>query len=299
MVDIRHRRLDAIRRMDPQRSHQRIVYWDVCFEFPFDTTRALEFALFRTYCVPSISGLLDRSGEFRQRPQKRYDDTDLIVSELMEWGYESGRGAQALARMNHIHGHFKIANQDFLYVLSTFVFEPIRWNARFGWRTMCTQEKLALFYFWRAVGDRMGIQNIPKDYATFERFNIEFERKHFVFSESNQRIGSATRELFASWFPALLRPLVRRVIYALLDEPVRQAFGFPKAPLGLRSCVIGALKLRACVLRFWPVRRNPRLRTQMRHRSYPEGYRLDQVGPPQIGPQTCSFGAQREPRDSA
>jgi len=29
---------------------------------------------------------------------------------------------------------FQISNEDFLYVLSTFVFESIRWNARFGWR---------------------------------------------------------------------------------------------------------------------------------------------------------------------
>ena len=36
--------------------------------------------------------------------------------------------------MNRIHGRFEISNEDFVYVLSSFVFEPIRWNARFGWR---------------------------------------------------------------------------------------------------------------------------------------------------------------------
>jgi len=36
--------------------------------------------------------------------------------------------------MNQLHGRFDIANEDFLYVLSTFIFEPIRWNTRFGWR---------------------------------------------------------------------------------------------------------------------------------------------------------------------
>lgn len=118
--------LDAIQRLDPEKDAQRIVFLSTCYEFPFDTTRALEFALFRTYCVPSISGLLDKTGEFQRRPQKRYDDTDLIVSELMEWGYDSERGRRALRRMNQLHGRFAIANEDFLYVLSTFVFEPIR-----------------------------------------------------------------------------------------------------------------------------------------------------------------------------
>ena len=76
--------LNEIRTLDPEADHQRIVFLTTCYEFPFDTTRALEFALFRTYCVPSISSLLDRTGEFRNRPEKRYDDTDIIISELIE-----------------------------------------------------------------------------------------------------------------------------------------------------------------------------------------------------------------------
>lgn len=268
-----------MRGLDPQRDHQQIVQRMVCYDFPFDTTRALEFALFRTYCVPSISGLLDRTGEFARCPQKRYDDTDLIVSEMMEWGYDSVRGAAALARMNQIHSHFKIANEDFLYVLSTFVFEPIRWNTRFGWRRMREQERLAFFYFWRAVGERMGIRDIPADYAAFEQFNLMAERTRFSFAESNARIGRATRELFASWFPGWSRPLVRRVIHAMLDEPVRQAFGFPQASPILRATINSAMRLRALVLRILPKRRAPRLRTEMAHRSYPQGYRLELTGP--------------------
>src|SRR5438874_7661916 len=143
--------LQQIRVLDPERDHQRIVFLSTRYEFPFDTTRALEFALFRTFCVPAVSALLDRTGEFFTRAQKRYDDTDIIVSELMEWGYDSERGKRALRRMNQLHGRFEIGNNDLLYVLSTFVFEPIRWNARFGWRVMCEQERLAMFYFWREV----------------------------------------------------------------------------------------------------------------------------------------------------
>src|SRR3954447_2943602 len=147
--------LEQIRALDPERDHERIVFLSTCYEFSFDTTRALEFALFRTFCVPRIARLLDGTGEFRNRAQKRYDDTDIIVSELMEHGYSSERGSRALARMNAQHGRFKIANDDFRYVLSTFIYEPIRWNARFGWRKMCQTERLAHFHFWLQVGERM------------------------------------------------------------------------------------------------------------------------------------------------
>jgi hypothetical protein len=271
--------LEEIRRLDPERDHQRIVFLSTCYEFPWDTTRSLELAPFRTYCSPGISALLDQTGEFQRRPQKRYDDTDLIVSELMERGYDSDRGREALRRMNRIHGRFRIANEDFLYVLSTFILEPIRWNARFGWRPMCEQERLGMFYFWREVGRRMGIRDLPATYEELEQFNLRYEREHFRFSESNRRVGAATRELFASWFPAALRPLVRSAICALLDEPMLDAFGFPRPSKLLQRLVSGALRLRARVLRRLPPRRRPRLRTEMRHRSYPGGYRIADLGP--------------------
>ena len=94
----RHTTLDRILQLDPQRDHQEIVSLTSSYEFPFDVTRSLEFALFRTFAVPSVSELLDHTGEFQQRPQKRYDDTDLLLSALYEYGYDSERGRAALRR---------------------------------------------------------------------------------------------------------------------------------------------------------------------------------------------------------
>ena len=272
--------LHAIERLNPEKDHQRIVFLSTCYDFPFDTTRALEFALFRTFCVPSISALLDRTGEFQNRAQKRYDDTDIVVSELLEWGYDSERGRRALRRLNQLHGRFAIANEDFLYVLSTFIFEPIRWNQRFGWRLMCGQERLAYFYFWREVGGRMNIRDIPADYRDFERFNKDYERQHYRFTEANRRVGAATRELFVSWFPRFLSPMVRSTIHALLSDRLIEAFGFPPPSRLMRWLVPGALRLRATGAGFLPPRRNPRLRTETKHPTYPDGYVIEQLGPP-------------------
>jgi len=274
--------LDEIKTLDPVKDHLRIVYLSTCFEFPFDTTRSLEFALYRTYCVPSVSALLDKTGEFAARPQKRYDDTDIIVSELMEWGYDSDRGKRALRKMNQIHARFDISNDDFLYVLSTFVFEPIRWNARFGWRRMCEQERLAMFYFWREVGVRMNIKDIPETYEAFERFNVEYERTNFRFTEANQRIGSITRDLFMSWFPRIVRPIGRRAIYASMDDALIEAFGFPKPSRFMRWIVGFTLKMRGWLSGLLPQRKKPRLRTEMGHPSYPAGYVIEDLGPPAV-----------------
>src|SRR5262245_50388341 len=276
----RFRIFESIQRLAPISYHQGIVFLSTCYDFPCDTSRALEFALFRTFCVPSIAALLERTGEFQQRTQKRYDDTDIIVSELMEWGYDSERGKAALRRLNQLHGRFQITNADFLYVLSTFVYEPIRWNDRFGWRPMCGHEKLAMYHFWREVGRRMNIKDLPDSYEDFEEFNIAYERAQFRYVASNQRVGQSTVNMFAAWFPWLVRPLVRRSMYALMDEPLIEGFGFPRPSRLMRWLVYRSLRLRARVLCWLPPRKLPSLRTQTRHRSYPDGYRVEQLGPP-------------------
>lgn len=279
------RRFDILRQiqaLDPVRDHVKIQHLSTGYEFPWDTVRALEIALYRTYCVPSISALLDRTGEFRHRTQQRYDDTALIIAEMCEWGYESGRGHEALERMNWIHGHFKIANEDYLYVLSTFIYEPIRWIDNFGWRKLCEQEKLGAYHFWCEIGKRMGIKNIPPAYEDFELYNRDYERDKFRYAETNQRVGSATRDLFASWFPRLFAPMVRYGIYAMLDERMLAAFGFPR-PFGfMPPLACFALKMRGKFVHFLPPRRKPHFFTDIPNRTYPKGYEIAELGPPRM-----------------
>jgi hypothetical protein len=61
--------LTEIMRLDPALDHQRIAFLIFAQEFPWDSQRALELALLRTFCAPSISRILDAAGEFERRPQ--------------------------------------------------------------------------------------------------------------------------------------------------------------------------------------------------------------------------------------
>jgi len=270
--------LDEILRLDPERDHQRIAYLSICYDFPWDTTRALEFALFRTYCVPRMTRILVGTGEFTHRAQKRYDDTVLILAEMLEYGYDSERGRAAMLIMNRLHSLYPIENVDFLYTLSTFIFEPIRWNARFGWRPLSEHEKLAAYYYWRAVGRRMNIKDIPDTFEAFEQFNVAYEREHFTYGDTNRHIADRTLEVFLSWYPRLFSPIVASVVYAMLDEPVRAAHDWPHASVLMRGLVPAGLKARAVALRFLPRRRHPHLLTEVRHHSYRRGYNLQDLG---------------------
>jgi hypothetical protein len=201
---------------------------------------------------------------------------------MCEWGYEAGRGKEALERMNWAHSHFRIANDDFLYVLSTFIYEPVRWIDRFGWRPTCRNERLGYYCFWREVGKRMGITGIPGSYEAFDSWARQYERERFRFAESNQRVGSATRELFVSWFPTFVAPLVRYSIYALLDDRMLEAFGFPHPLRGSRGLIARLLRLRGRVVRRLPPRRRAHFFTDNPNRTYPRGYRIPELGPPKL-----------------
>lgn len=275
-------RLDNLQRilqLDPETQHQEIVQIVGMYEYPWLMIKALEFALFRTYAVPSISGLLDRSGQFYQHGQRRYDDTSLLIAEITENGYESARGKAAIRRMNALHGRWQISNDDYLYVLSCFIFVPIYFHARFGWRQPTQHENRANYYFWRAVGERMNMHDIPQSIEAFERFHKAYEREHFVYSASNQRVAEGTIAIFLSWYPQWTHPLIREVIYALLDDPLRVAFGFPKPHSTLEALVVGGLKAAAIGLRYAPPRKTPFHLTQQPNRTYPQGYDIEQMGP--------------------
>ena len=77
-----------IDRLDPECDYERIVLLLSYQLFQWDVERSLEFALLNTYAIPSISGLLARTGEFTMRARKRYDDTELLLAEIGEHGFE-------------------------------------------------------------------------------------------------------------------------------------------------------------------------------------------------------------------
>jgi hypothetical protein len=85
--------------------------------------------------------------------------------------------------------------------------------------------------------------------------------------------------MFVGKIPGLPSRLGARGVRALLDEPLLQALGLPRPTAAERGAADAALRARARVVRLLPPRRNPRLRTTMRRRSYPVGHRVEELGP--------------------
>ncbi|MFD7533410.1 MULTISPECIES: oxygenase MpaB family protein [unclassified Streptomyces] len=274
----RYSRLHEIRRMDPARDYAEILRLISQYEFPWDYRQGVSVAFLRDYGVPRISLLLDRTQEFERAGQKRYDDTVLIGYEMAADGFDSERGRAAARHLNRIHGKYRIPNDDFRYVLATTVVGPKRWIDRFGWRPLCTQEVQALVEAGRRTGAMMGIEGVPDTYEGFERLLDSYEERMFAYDPANRRVANATFRVIASWYPRPLRPLVARFALGLLDEPLLAALGFGPQPPWVRASASAALRLRARCVRGLPARPR-RFPARPRPRSYPFGWRLDDLGP--------------------
>lgn len=238
----------------------------------------MSVAFLRDFGVPRISVTLDRTQEFERNGQRRYDDTVLIGYEMAADGFDSERGRAAARHLNRIHGRYRIPNEDYLYVLATTVVGPKRWIDRPGWRPVPAGEVQALAEVGRNMGRMMGIASVPATYAEFEALLDAYETEMFAPAPANRRVATATLRTMTSWYPSPLRPLVARFALALLDEPLLRALGFTPQPRWFRALAVRAVRARSHGVRLLPARPGW-LPSRPRPRSYPFGYRLDDLGP--------------------
>ncbi|MGW5783356.1 oxygenase MpaB family protein [Streptomyces sp. NPDC003757] len=271
--------LARIRSMDPHADASEIYRLSSAYEFPWDFARALELALYRTYAVPSIGRLLAETAEFTERPQKRYDDTALLLDAVVEHGFDSEQGRTAIRRINRMHRSYDISNDDMRYVLCTFVVIPKRWIDAYGWRRMSRHEAVASAVHYRTLGRHMGIRDLPGSYEEFETCLDAYEEAHFARDEGGRRVSDATLDLMASWYSRPLAPLLRTGTLALLDDSLLRAFGYARPGPVTRAVVRRAVRLRGRAVRLLPPRRAPHHARQNREiKGYPNGYRLAELG---------------------
>ncbi|MEV0253380.1 oxygenase MpaB family protein [Streptomyces sp. NPDC050732] len=275
----RFERLEQIMRLDPERDFLEIYRLTTAFEFPWDHTRALELALYRTYAVPSIGRLLAQTAELTERTQKRYDDTALLLDTVVEHGFDDDEGRTAIRRINQMHRSYDISNDDMRYVLCTFVVVPKRWIDTYGWRRLSRHETAAAAAYYRTLGRHMGIKEIPGSFEEFEDCLDAYEEANFGWDPGAREVSDATLDLMASWYPRPMAPLLRKATLALLDEPLLRAFRYEQPGAATRSVVRGVVRLRGRAVRLMPPRRAPHYARQNREiKGYPDGYEVAELG---------------------
>ncbi|MGI5149209.1 oxygenase MpaB family protein [Plantactinospora sp. CA-294935] len=272
-------RLREIRELDPARDCHRIYRTTALWEFPFDVRMGLLLAFWRTFAVPSIAELLAATGETTSRTERRADDTGILMYTLIEHGLDHPLGRAATRRLNQLHRRYAIDNDDYLYVLGTFVFVGSRWIDRHGWRPLCCHERTAIYHFYAELGRRLRITGIPPDLDSYADWYDTFEAERFAATPAARQLITATKGLLAD-LPRPLVPVGERVADALLDPPLRAAVSVAPPPWWARALLAGGLAGRAAYLRHGAApRRRQYLDGGLRAKTYPDGYDIATVGP--------------------
>ena len=222
-----------------------------CWDLPWTTTLALTFALFKTYAIPTISSVLCKSSELSssESAARRAEDTATIITDSLFGDIDGERGTKAIARMNWLHARYGslVTQDDLRYVLSLFVYEPIYMNQRFEWRGLTELEKQARYVFWRELGARMEIKDIPNTAEALYDWAERYADKAFVYAPSNEQVGNATIGVLLRPMPDFVKPMARQAALVLLDDRTRNAFGWPAPPAYLYWLVPKLLALKGLV----------------------------------------------------
>lgn len=282
----RHVHTRQLAELDPQQDYAQMLRIFARHEFPLDMLLSGELAQLKTFAIPRMSALLHRTGQYEQHSVKRLDDTRAILTEILQDGVDGPHGAKMVEHLNRIHGHYPIANDDYLYTLSLFIYEPIRWLRRFGWRAMTAAEEQGLFMAFRALGEAMHIRDIPPTLAAFESWREDYRARMEVYAPSNQQVCDGAIHGLSQMLPRPLRGLARPLVKVLLDDPaLLAALGLGKPSRSLGAVVWLVLKGRAWWLRRfnpWEVASFQDSPLALHYASYPRGYQPFRLGPEKI-----------------
>ncbi|KAK4520456.1 uncharacterized protein ATC70_007968 [Mucor velutinosus] len=293
-------------------------------EFPLFARSSLEFALFKPFATPSVSKLLVSTREFLDRCPRRAEDTELILSEIIDaypriqnemrnnphisekdicQQYE--RREASINRLNELHGKYNISNDDYLYTLVLFVAEPIRWINNWEWRTLDIREVNAIFKVWHEIGTKMHIKDIPDTLDEWYEIQKKYEFTSVTYHPANWKCADPTIKHLGRRLPGFMLPMLYKILPCLLEDGECRAFGIKTASSLMRLFFNCTIFTRAMFIRYFCFPRDMfDLRTPfypnekgryMPHYTvyhpaiYTEGYRIEELGPEKFMPKCPVF----------
>lgn len=206
---------------------------------------ALVYALFtvaflKQVAVPTMARTLYRrgTGDIVRQTLKRNDDTIVFFGQLLDHGPDSPTGRAWIDRLNAIHAHFPLRNDDSLYTLATLALDPEAITADLGADVFDPGELEAQWRFWRAVAERQLIERIPERREELQAWAADYERREYAPTEDGRAIAAALVSAFGE--RCLPRPLRRwdgQVVAALCPPRLREVHDLPRPSRAVTSLV--------------------------------------------------------------
>ncbi len=243
-----------LHRLDPEREAARICELSYTTRYPQQRfPYHLYYTLFfvRATAPPASAVAMDREGQglIYRRGNERANNTTADIFGWMHHGPDSEIGAASLARVKRIHDslapRWGMPNHVLLYTLCCDTLAPDRFMALIGGPRFDKHERAAQVAFWRAVGKRLGIEDVPETWEEMERHALAYEKsEHFVFSPYGRSAAKRFIDEFCErWFPVRLRWLGRTLVLALTEQRTLEVHGFKAPPRVLVRLIRAAIAL--------------------------------------------------------
>lgn len=277
---------DEIARLDPEHDYEAIVFALSNHVFPFEILLAMEIAQLRTFTIPTISKLLHATGQYEREGPKRLDDTKAILSEIHRPGLESRASREMVEHLNRIHGLYRISNDDFLYTLSTFVFDAALFVDKWGHRPMTEKEKDAFYFLYRRLGELMHIRDIPESRAAFFAWRRDYERRAQRYASENEAVARGLLVAVRGLLPPVFAPYLEPAVVLLTgDAGFRDALGLREPDPGLARFLRAFLAVHRRAARHVSLYEHRKFEDSDIYRNYPtypSGYDRLRLGPTKV-----------------
>jgi hypothetical protein len=134
-----------------------------------------------------------------------------------------------------------------IYTLAILVLKPQRCIERYEWRAMTDLEKDASYIYWKEIGNRMGIKDIPATLKDCDEWVEEFEKTNVYYYESNRICAETVTNMLLKKVPQFIQGFVRNVNASFLEERVRIAIGISPPPQWIANFVWFCFRIRCWV----------------------------------------------------
>lgn len=201
-------------------------------------------AFLKQVAVPTMARTLYRhgTGDIVRETLRRNDDTIVFFGQLIEHGPGSAVGSAWIERLNEIHAHFPLRDQDSVYTLATLALDPHALTSAFGVQLFSEAEREAHWRFWRAVAVRQHLVDVPEERAELAGWAAEYEHREYAASEGGRAIARALIDAFGQrCLPRPVRSAAPRVIAAFCPEQLRRVHDLPEPGLAIRWLVAAGL----------------------------------------------------------
>jgi len=195
-----------------------------------------------SHLVPALYG----HTKLATQTQARLARTRQTLLDLIEHGFESEPGRAAMQRLRAVHAGLSATPEDFLYVLSAFFLEPVRWNAAHARHRFSEAELAQLLDFWHRVGDEMALTGRPDTLDGWLRLQADYEGRHLRHTAEGERLARlCLRDVVKLTLPRGMRVAFRQLMLATMEEKVREVLALPPAVAPVRWLVRVGMARRA------------------------------------------------------